>query len=203
MNKGYRVPTASARAEIEISRSRFIASLGLTESADAARTFIHGIRAEFPDASHHVYAFRAGYPPSVTEGMSDDGEPTGTSGPPVLAVVRGSGAGDLVVVVTRYFGGTKLGTGGLVRAYTEAAQAVLAATSFEIKRDYVTLGIEVPYNLYVLVKRAIDAHGATLLDQSFLDSITLMVRIERGSTADLAAALSELSAGSIVPLEMD
>lgn len=203
MSERYKVPAGPARAEIAIARSRFIASLERMETASEARAFIRLIRAEFPDANHHVYAFRAGFPPVVTEGMSDDGEPAGTAGPPVLAAVRGSGAGDVVVVVTRYFGGTKLGTGGLVRAYTEAAQAVLAAAAFEIKRDLVTLGIEAPYSLFELVRRAVEADDGMILDQSFTGTVTLMVRIERDRIPDLAATLSELSAGSVVPFALD
>jgi len=203
MSEGYRVPAAPACAEIEIARSRFIASLARTETAEAARAFIRAIRDEFPDASHYVYAFRAGFPPAVTEGMSDDGEPAGTAGPPVLAVVRGSGAGDLTVVVTRYFGGTKLGTGGLVRAYTEAAQAVLTTASFEVKRDYATLGVEMPYALFEPVRRAVEAHGAVVLDQEFAGTVTLTARIERKLIPAVTLALTELSAGSVVPLVLD
>jgi uncharacterized YigZ family protein len=135
--------------------------------------------------------------------MSDDGEPTGTAGPPVLAVVRGSQIGDLTVVITRYFGGTKLGTGGLVRAYTEAAQAVVAAAQVEIKRDLVTLGLDLPYPLFELVRRALDAHGAKIQDQAFADVVTLIVQIERDRVPQLAAALAELSAGKIVPFVLD
>ncbi len=94
-------------------------------TVDEAKAFLAAVRAEMPDANHHVYAYRVGFGNSVIEGMSDDGEPSGTSGPPVLAVLRGSGIGDVIVVVTRYFGGTKLGTGGLVRAYSEGARAGL------------------------------------------------------------------------------
>jgi uncharacterized YigZ family protein len=112
----YLIPAGTVRVETEVSRSRFIATLGMAETAEAARAFIAGVRAEMPDASHHVYAFRVGYGASVIEGLSDDGEPSGTSGPPIMAVLRGAPVGDVVLVVTRYFGGTKLGTGGLVRA---------------------------------------------------------------------------------------
>src|SRR5690348_4882092 len=115
----YRIPAATTRIEHEVSRSRFIATLGNAATVEAARGFIAEIRAEMPDASHHVYAFKVGYGSSVTEGLSDDGEPTGTAGPPVLAVLRGADIGDAALVVTRYFGGTKLGTGGLVRAYSD------------------------------------------------------------------------------------
>ena len=97
--------------------------LAASTTVKEAKAFLAAVRAEMPDANHHVYAYRVGFGNSVIEGMSDDGEPSGTSGPPVLAVLRGSGIGDVIVVVTRYFGGTKLGTGGLVRAYSDAARA--------------------------------------------------------------------------------
>src|SRR3954469_1102863 len=116
----YRIPAATTRIENEVSRSRFIATLANAPSFQEARDFIASIRAEMPDANHHVYAFKVGYGSSVIEGMSDDGEPSGTAGPPVLAVLRGADIGDAVLVVTRYFGGTKLGTGGLVHAYGDA-----------------------------------------------------------------------------------
>jgi uncharacterized YigZ family protein len=200
MTPPYRVPAGPARAEIEIARSRFIASLGVSASASEARDFIQAIRGEFAGANHHVYAFRAGFPPSVTEGMSDDGEPAGTSGPPVLAVLRGSNAGDLVIVVTRYFGGTKLGTGGLVRAYTEAAQTVLAQAVFEDKRDLATVGLELPYALFELCRRAIEAEGGEIVEQTFEASVTLMLRIERGHVERLLGVLADLSAGSLSPV---
>ncbi len=203
MTAAYRVPAGSTRAELEISRSRFIATLGITATADDARGFVRAIRAEFPDANHHVYAFRAGFPPSVTDGMSDAGEPSGTAGPPVMAVVRGSGAGDLMIVVTRYFGGTKLGTGGLVRAYTEAAQIVLEQAVFEEKRDLVTIGIEVPYALFELCRRSTEAHGGEVIDQTFEASVVLVIRIERSAVTALDIELAELSAGSVSSVLLD
>src|SRR5918912_1103095 len=91
------------------------------------------IRVEMPDAAHHVYAYIVGHGATTNLGMSDDGEPSGTAGRPVMAVLRGSGLGDVALVVTRYFGGTLLGTGGLVHAYGDAARAVLAALPREEK----------------------------------------------------------------------
>jgi len=120
MSQRYPIPAQTVRTETTIKRSRFIATLGYANTVVAARTFIQQIRAEMPDATHHVYAFRIGYGGSVIEGLSDDGEPAGTAGKPVMAVIRGADLGDVVIVVTRYFGGTKLGTGGLVRAYIGA-----------------------------------------------------------------------------------
>jgi uncharacterized YigZ family protein len=203
MIAAYRIPSGPARAEIEIARSRFIASLAIAETPEAAREFLQAIRVEFSGANHHVYAFRAGFPPSVVEGMSDDGEPAGTAGPPVLAVLRGSNTGDLVIVVTRYFGGTKLGTGGLVRAYTEAAQSVLAAAVFEEKRDQATVGLEVPYPLFEMARRAIQAEGGEIIEQSFAADVALMLRIDRDKLDGLQRTLADLSAGSLAPVVLD
>src|SRR5438552_3674735 len=106
------IPAGAARTEIRASNSRFIATAG--------------VRAAMPDASHHVYAYIVGHGATTTLSMTDDGEPPGTAGRPVMAVLKGSGLGDVALVITRYFGGTLLGTGGLVRAYGDAAKAVLA-----------------------------------------------------------------------------
>jgi uncharacterized YigZ family protein len=203
MTTAYRIPAGPARAEIEIARSRFIASLAAADTPEAARAFVQAVRAEFSGANHHGYAFRAGFPPSVTEGMSDDGEPAGTTGPPLLAVLRGSNTGDLVLVVTRYFGGTKLGTGGLVRAYTEAAQSVLTAAEFTVKRDQLTLGLDVPYALFETARRAIVAEGGEIIDQSFAADVTLLLRIERDRVEGLQRALADLSAGSLAAVCLD
>ena len=130
-----------------------------------------------PDASHHVYAFRVGFGNSVVEGMSDDGEPSGTAGPPVLAVLRGTKLGDIVMVIVRYFGGTKLGTGGLVRAYTEAAQNGLASLTTEYNIIKKTIGIDLPYSLYEKLKRLIQTYDAAIEDEIFDTKVTLIIKI--------------------------
>ena len=139
----YPVPQSRTRTEIKVSNSRFISTIDRADSVKEAQAFIRSIREEMPDASHHVYAFKIGHGSSISEGMSDDGEPSGTSGPPAMAVLRGSGIGDVVLVITRYFGGTKLGTGGLVSAYGAAAKAAVAelATEEKIKRKTFTLRV--------------------------------------------------------------
>ena len=133
MSDGYLIPTQTHRVTTAVSNSRFVTTIGHVTSADEAKAFLASVRTEMPDANHHVYAYRVGFDNSVIEGMSDDGEPSGTSGPPVLAVLRGSGIGDVIVVVTRYFGGTKLGTSGLVRAYGDGARAGLELPPTERK----------------------------------------------------------------------
>src|SRR5579871_3558271 len=148
MSDGYLIPAQTTRVTTAVSNSRFVTTIGLVTTVDEAKAFLSAVRAEMSDANHHVYAYRVGFGNSVIEGMSDDGEPSGTSGPPVLAVLRGSGIGDVIVVVTRYFGGTKLGTGGLVRAYGDAARTGLEALVTERKITKQTLGIEAPYHFF-------------------------------------------------------
>jgi uncharacterized YigZ family protein len=167
-------------------------------NVDEAKAFIAAIRAEFADATHNCYAFAAGPPGSTAmAGMSDDGEPSGTAGRPMLAVVLGSGIGDLAVVVTRYFGGTKLGTGGLVRAYSGGVKAVLAALPVREKVTYVTLLASGPYSFVTPVERLLPEHEATLLSRDFAADVTWQIQAPEERIAALAAALVELSHGEI------
>lgn len=200
MSGKYRIPAANIRTETEVSKSRFIATVGMAESAVEARAFIAEIRAEMPDASHHVYAFRAGYGSSVTEGVSDDGEPTGTSGPPILNVLRGSELGDIVLVVTRYFGGIKLGTGGLVRAYSDAARSALALLTTREKIELCQLGLTIPYSLYERVRQTLRHYNANVDDEVFEAEITLFVTLPVEDVDALTVALRDLSAGKIEPI---
>ena len=189
------VPAAPATAEIRVSNSRFIAHAAPAATVEEARACLAAIRAALPDATHHVYAYRIGHGASTTEGQSDAGEPSGTAGRPVLAVVRGSGLGDIIVVVTRYFGGTLLGTGGLVRAYGDAAKAVLAVLPRTEKIDYTHLAITVPYAAYELSRRQIAAHAGTLTYETFAADVSLEVRLPSAQAAPLADALREATAG--------
>ena len=189
MTSSYLIPAEQARTEIVIKKSRFITTVQLAASVQDARAVIAGVRAEMPDASHHVYAFRVGFGNSVTEGMSDDGEPKGTSGPPTLAVVRGSGIGDIALVTTRYFGGTKLGTGGLVRAYTESAQEALSMLRTELKVEKRVVGLEMPYSLYDIVKRLIATYRGEIQEEEFGIQVLIIVRF---ATHDLSAFSGEL-----------
>src|SRR5258708_36759964 len=103
---GYPIPAVPVRVEHKVSHSRFIASLAPVSTVEDARAYIAAIRAEMPDATHHVYAFKVGYKASVIEGQSDDGEPSGTAGPPIMAGLRGAGLGEAGLGWTAYFGGT-------------------------------------------------------------------------------------------------
>ena len=142
------IPAREARVEIRVVNSRFIATAAPVFTVDEAKDFVSRVRHEFADATHNVPAYIVGHGASVVAHCSDDGEPAGTAGRPALAVLRGSGLGDVAVVVTRYFGGTKLGTGGLVRAYGDAVRAVLDVLPRAAKVPTHTVSIVAPYSLF-------------------------------------------------------
>src|SRR5512147_206871 len=147
MSKPYAIPLHEIRREHVVVNSRFIATLAPVFHIEEARAFIARIKKEFADASHNVPAYIIGGGNTVTEYFSDDGEPSGTAGKPALAVLRGSGLGDVAVVVTRYFGGTLLGTGGLVRAYTESTQMAVNAVARGRRVPVHVAMVAIPYNL--------------------------------------------------------
>jgi uncharacterized YigZ family protein len=193
----YPNPPSTARAEHIVVNSRFIATIGEARTVQDAKAFIDAVRSEFSDATHNVFAYICGYGPSTTEGMSDDGEPSGTAGRPALTVLRGSGLGDVVVVITRYFGGTKLGTGGLVRAYTQSAQAALEvlprAERVELRRGL----LEIPYPIYERAKLLVDACGGRIETEEFGTAVVLTLEFAVDLMARFEADLQELTAGKI------
>jgi uncharacterized YigZ family protein len=199
----YAVPEGVQRCEIVVVNSRFITTVARAETPEIAREQIAVVRTALPDASHHVYAFRVGYGNSIIEGMSDDGEPSGTAGPPSLAVLRGRDIGDIVLVTTRYFGGTKLGTGGLVRAYTEAAQTALAQLVTTVKAPKTQLGLDVPYPLYASVKRLIEQHNGHITEEIFGGEVSIFVTLLQRRVADFTADLTTLSHGQLIPIELE
>lgn len=191
------VPAGEARAEIQVSNSRFLACVAPAVSVDEARSYIHRIHSEYPDATHHVPAFIIGHGASVTSHCTDDGEPSGTAGRPILTVLTGSGLGDVVVVVVRYFGGTKLGTGGLVRAYTEATQRVLEGLPRAIKISTATLIFELEYAQLAGARRLVKEHGGVILDEDFQANIWLTARFISDRVAGFQADLADFSRGRI------
>jgi len=193
----YPVPATETRRELTISNSRFISSLAPVFSVDEAKAFILRIKAEFPDASHNVPLYIIGHGGSEIAHCSDAGEPSGTAGRPALAVLRGSGLGDIAVVVTRYFGGTKLGTGGLVRAYSEAVRLVVDAVPRAEKVLTHTLMLVFPYTYLERVRLLVVAHDGKVLDEDFAADVTLTARLRVEKLPDFQASLSELTNGKV------
>jgi uncharacterized YigZ family protein len=197
MNKRYPIPAAETRTEIEVKKSRFIATAAPVFSVDEAKTFIKRIKAEFADASHNVPAYQIGFGASTIAHSSDDGEPSGTAGRPMLAVLQGSGLGDVAVVVTRYFGGTKLGTGGLVRAYSEAARSVLAALPRAEKVPTHTIMLAIPYSHLERVRLLIEKGNGRLLDEEFAADITITAQFACETFPRFQKALQEMTHGTL------
>jgi uncharacterized YigZ family protein len=166
-------------------------------TVDAALTFIRQVKDEFVDASSHAYAYHIGYGASVTDGCNDGGEPSGTAGKPMLAVLQGSGLGDVVTVVTRYFGGTKLGTGGLVRAFSGALKVALAQLPRTERVERKTFLLELPYPLYEQVKRSVYAHNGTVDGEEFGVQILLTLTFIVDDIVPFQHALTDLSAGQL------
>ena len=197
MSKIYSVPLTEIRRELMVVNSRFISTLAPAFSIDEARAFMARIKHEFADASHNVPVYIIGGGNTVTEYFSDDGEPSGTSGKPALAVMRGSGLGDAVLVITRYFGGTLLGTGGLVKAYTESAQLVVNAVGRGQRVPVHIALIALPYNLLERLRLVVTRQRGEVLGEDFAADITMTVRLPVDTFESFQNDLRELSAGKL------
>ena len=197
MATGYKRPSATFQTQLIDSKSRFIATIGLVESVNAAKAFLLDVAQTMPDATHHAYAYRIGYGSSVIESLSDAGEPYGTAGQPVMSVLRGSELGDSIIVITRYWGGIKLGTGGLVRAYTDSAKAAVAGVSVEVKIERVRYLIALPYSLYERAVRIAHELEAEVEGEDYTADVTLTLQLPEVNAALLETRLRDLSAGAI------
>ena len=182
-----------AEAEIEVKRSRFLCTLHRVEDEPAARAVVEGLRKQHWDARHHCTAFRIH--PGV-ERSSDDGEPAGTAGAPMLDVLRGHGVEDVVAVVTRWFGGTLLGAGGLVRAYGDAVRAGLDAAG-TLRRSLVREHLlELDHADAGRVESDLRARGVTVVGSEYAARVTLHLGVPPEDEGRLAALVAELTAGA-------
>ncbi len=187
-----------AQAEIEEKKSRFIASLAHVETEEEALAFLEEVRAANRMARHNVYAYvlrEGGAGATGRVRYSDDGEPQKTAGLPTLEAIQHAGLTDIACVVTRYFGGVLLGTGGLVRAYTQATQAAIAAARLVVVSRCVDIRIRTPYALYEQTARLAADCGAKTLDTSYAEDVTVMLRMLDGTEDPLLAKLTELFRG--------
>ena len=191
------IPLKEIRREHVVVNSRFIATLMPVFSTDEARAFLARIRQEFRDASHNVPAYIIGGGNTVTEYFSDDGEPPGTAGKPVLAVLRGSGLGDVAIVITRYFGGTLLGKGRLVKAYTESTQMVVHEVEREQRISVHVALVAIPYNVLERLRLLVARHHGVVVNEEFAGDITLTMEFPVDSYEVFQGELRELSAGKI------
>lgn len=197
MTKTYLVPLTEIRRERTAVNSRFIATLAPVFSIEEARAFMKRIREESADATHNVPVYIIGGGNTVTEYFSDDGEPSGTAGKPALTVLRGSGLGDAALVVTRYFGGTLLGTGGLVKAYSEAAQSVVHAVGRGRRVSVHVAAAAIPYHLLERVRLLVSKNHGRVLGEEYAGEIALTLQFPVENYGAFQNDLRELSAGKI------
>lgn len=186
----YRTPAATARGEVRERGSRFLSVLLPVRGPEDAREALERLRREHPDATHHCWARRLGWPPE--EGSSDAGEPAGTAGVPILGVLRGAGLSDALVVVTRWFGGTKLGKGGLARAYAAAARAAVAEGRVAVRVPTAELALTVPYDRLGAVKRLVHPPEVEVLREEYGARVRLVLGVFASRRAALEAALADL-----------
>ncbi|QJB56071.1 YigZ family protein [Pseudodesulfovibrio sp. zrk46] len=196
MSKRYLIPAATHRVEDSIKRSRFISTAAHTPDGESAKAFIAEIKEEFPDATHNCWAFAAGPPGDTAQvGMSDDGEPHGTAGKPMLNTLLHGEVGEVSVVVTRYFGGTKLGTGGLVRAYSSMVNLVLESLPTKEKVDTVTVVATIPYQAVTLFKRMLPEFEVEVDEEMFTDEAAFELTMPEEHLSNFTERLSEMTDG--------
>lgn len=186
----YAAPAGESRAEIREKGSVFLAVLGPAADEAAAKALLAGLEKEFPDATHHCWAWRLGAPPR--ERSADAGEPTGTAGVPILQVLRGAGLSDVMAVVVRWFGGTKLGKGGLARAYAAAAREALQGLPVVRKVPTARVAIKVPYEKVGAVKRLLRPPEIELEAEEYGAAARLVLAVHEEREETLREALAEL-----------
>ncbi len=192
-----RVPLGEARVEVEAKRSRFVAYTQPIGDATDVQTVIRQYRDEHQRAAHVVYAFACDADNSTKYGMSDDGEPKGTGGRPVLEVLRGSAITDCLIAVVRYYGGIKLGTGGLVRAYGDAARRALAAVRTAEKRVTHQKHVVCPYSLHKQLTQALSSAGAEIVGENFSGTVEVTIEFERVKLDRITEVVRDVSRGTI------
>jgi uncharacterized YigZ family protein len=185
-----------AQAEIEVKRSRFLCTLSRVDDEAAARALVERLRKEHWDARHHCTAFVLGPPPASVERSSDDGEPAGTAGAPMLEVLRGRELSDVAAVVTRWFGGTLLGTGGLARAYAEAVRAALEVAGTlrrTLVREHLLL---LDHGEAARIESELRARGVTVLGASYAAQVELRLGVTPEDEAGLEGLVAGLTGGA-------
>ncbi|HQR26074.1 MAG TPA: YigZ family protein [Nocardioides sp.] len=186
-------------AEIEVKRSRFLCTLARVEDEEAARAVVDRMRRQHWDARHHCSAFVLG-PSGALQRSSDDGEPSGTAGAPMLEVLRGRGVSDVVAVVTRWFGGVLLGAGGLVRAYGDSVRAGLDEVGLLTRELVGELRVELDHADAGRVEGELRARGVAVLDVGYADVVSLLLGVPPEGEARVRAAVAELTGGGVTPV---
>lgn len=201
MSNPFEILAAPVVVTTEVKRSRFICYLAHVQGNDEAKAFIEQIRQQHPDANHNCWAYLGGRPEdSMTIGYSDDGEPSGCAGRPMFNVLQGSGIGEICAVVSRYFGGIKLGTGGMARAYSGAVSAALKEATLTERRVMSALLLDCDYAQLGLVEQLVAQFEGQILSVDYQQQIHLQLSLDVRQEAAFVAELRERSHGRLFPL---
>jgi len=194
------IPSGPSESEFTEKKSRFISLLFPVSRQDEIRDILKKTRQAHPQSRHVVWAYILGDSRSVF-GLSDDGEPHGTAGRPVLEVLKGSGLTDTLILVIRYFGGIKLGTGGLVSAYTRAAQDVLTRTERQEKISRTGYDLTCPYPLYEQIRKSLVHHGGIIDSEDFSSDVRISFSLPDAETEDCSNEIRDISSGRVALLK--
>lgn len=198
MLESYLIPSENLQFEEEIKHSRFISFLFHCKSLEQLKLVLTDIKRDYPGASHYCYAFIAGKPnDSISIGSSDDGEPAGSAGRPMLAVLQGANIGEIGAVVVRYYGGTKLGVGGLVRAYTSGLRQGLAQLPTQLKQLRYPATLRCYYTQLRDVEHLLQQLDAVITDKQFAEAVDIHFAIGKQQQRLLTESLATLSQGSL------
>lgn len=192
----YRTITTRSRVELKIQASRFIAAAAPAITREDADRFIEEVRKEYFDATHHCFAYRLGTQRDLFR-FNDDGEPGGSAGKPILSAIDKRELTETVVVVTRYFGGTKLGVGGLVRAYGASAEKALASAGYSVRHVLETVRAAFPHAHISNVMHIVSKLGATIVDTTYDEEVHLDLRIRMSRAEELKTLLMNQTHGNI------
>jgi uncharacterized YigZ family protein len=195
----YLVPANTFRKESKLAKSRFISTIGYAPTVKSAKQFIAEVRKEFSDATHNVPVYLIGIGSSTISHCSDAGEPSGTAGRPALAVLNGSGLSDTVIVITRYFGGKKLGTGGLVKAYSNSARGAIDGVKKANKILFHQLSIDASYSYYEPIRKIIYRNNGIIDEEEFSDKVLISCVVPEENYPNLKLSLLDISQGDIIP----
>lgn len=197
MADSYIVPASEATYEFTEKHSRFIGHIFKIETAEQASEILAKLRKKYWDATHNVYAYVLS---SGTERFSDDGEPSGTSGMPTLTVLRGAKVQNVLCVTTRYFGGTLLGAGGLVRAYSQAAKGALEQAGLAVMTPFKLLRVECDYSFLQPLRYALPNLSVTEIGCEYGAGVTLELMVEPQHCDRAIKHITDISSGGVVPV---
>ncbi|WP_156888320.1 YigZ family protein [Spirochaeta cellobiosiphila] len=182
---------------IEIKRSKFMGFAFPVKTNQEARERLKELRKDHPLANHIVYAFQIGTENSITAGLSDDGEPHGTAGKPVMDVLKGACITNILIAIVRYFGGTKLGTGGLVKAYSESTQSLLSSLTIEEQIYRKQLSFKFEYTYLGGIKQIIQEYNYKMVSEDFFTEVSLIIKVPNEYAQDIKERLIDYTKGSI------